>query len=57
MEDGVWVSFRERFDHNMLCHWLCACACQELVVVKDTVGKAQSLSIANLPLPLTREVQ
>lgn len=40
----------------MLTHG-CVHMCQELVVVKDTVGKAQSLSNAHLPLPLTSEVQ
>ncbi len=35
----------------------CVCVCQELVVVRDTVGKAQSLSKAHLPPPLTSEVQ
>lgn len=36
----------------------CVCVCQELVVVvRDTVGKAQSLSNPHLPPPLTSEVQ
>lgn len=49
MEEDVWGRLFSTF--------ITTCCVIELLVVRDTVGKAQSLSNAQLLLPSTTEVQ